>query len=337
MVKDSELPVFQEADADVEVLAGKTVAVVGYGHLGRSLALNLRDGTPAQVIVGGRQDAFFQRAREEGFPVFGIAEAVQQAEVVLLLVPDEIQPAVMEESVRPRLRRGAAVVFASGYNLAYGLIALPPEVNVLLFAPRMVGEAIRQLYVEGKGFVSYVSVEQDATGQAWPVLLALAKGAGSLRLGALGLSAKEEATLDLFGEQALGPWLGAAILAAYQVGVEAGLSPEGLLLEMYLSGEMAQTFQAMADRGFFRSVSLHGYASAFGGMLRSMAVDRDVMIDSMREALRDIQSGAFAQELQAEVEGGYPSWALLEEMLSPENPVNRIEDSLRRRLGMEST
>src|SRR5262249_18277859 len=135
---------------------------------------------------------------------------------------------------------------------------------------------------------------------------ALARGSGSLRRGAIHFTASEEAQLDLFGEQAFGPWLGAAMLAAFQVGQEAGLPPVGLLLEMYLSGEMAQTFQAMADAGFLRSTMLHGYTSAFGGMLRSVSIPRELMASSMREALQEIQSGRFAQALQAEVAEGYP-------------------------------
>ena len=335
MTPNDDLPVLREADADIAALSGKTVAVVGYGHLGRSLALNLRDATEARVIVGSRKDASYDLAGSEGFPVSSISDAVAEADLTLLLVPDETQPEVMEASVRPLLRPGSALLFASGYNLAYNLIAPPPGVDVLLFAPRMVGDVIRELFLAEKGFLSYVSVEQDATGNAWPTLLAVAKAAGSLRRGALQLSAKQEASLDLFGEQALGPWLGAAILAAFQVGVEAGLPPEGLLLEMYLSGEMSKTFQAMADAGFFRSVYLHGYAAAFGGMTRTMAVDRDVMADSMREAVKDIQSGAFAEELQAEIEAEYPSKPFLDQMLGSDNEINRIEDNLRRKLGLD--
>ncbi|PZC47962.1 MAG: ketol-acid reductoisomerase [Chloroflexi bacterium] len=335
MGANDDLPVFREADADISVLAGKTITIVGYGHLGRSLALNFRDATKAKVIIGSRKDDSRDLAEKEGFPIFDIGEAVAQADLTLLLVPDETQPEVMEGSVRANLRPGSALLFASGYNLAYDLIALPQGVDVLLFAPRMVGDVIRDLFVAEKGFLSYVSVEQDATGNAWPTLLAVASAAGSLRRGALKLSAKQEANLDLFGEQALGPWLGAAILAAYQVGLEAGLPPEGLLLEMYLSGEMSKTFQAMSDSGFFRSVYLHGYAAAFGGMTRTMAVDRDVMMETMREAVKDIQSGAFAEELQAEIEAGYPSRAFLDEMLGDDNEINRIEDNLRRKLGLD--
>ncbi len=334
--QSTELLVYHDSDGDIEMLADKTVAIVGYGQLGRPLSLNLRDTTSAKIIVGSRDDPSFQLAYEDGFEVYDIAAAVRQADVILLLVPDEVQPEVMRELVGPNLRNGAAIVFASGYNLANDLIKLPEGIDVLLFAPRMLGEAIRQFHLDKKGFLSYVSVEQDATGQAWKILLALAKGAGSLRGGAIQITSRQEAMLDLFGEQALGPWLGAAILTAYQVGVEAGLPPEALLLEFYLSGEMSQTFKAMAKYGFFRSVNIHGYAAAYGGMTRTMAVDREAMAQSMRDALEDINNGNFAQGLQAEHSSGYPSMAFLKEMLSPENPINKIEESLRQRLKLDT-
>ena len=332
MTPTSEIRVFGEDHGDLAALDGKTVAIIGYGGLGGPLAANLRDSTAAKIIVGSRPDADAERAREEGFPVFSIGEATQQADVVLLLVPDEVQRAVFDAEIGPRLRDNSAVVFASGYNLAFDPIDVPPQVDVLLFAPRMVGKSIRQKYLAGQGYFSYVSVERDATGQGWPLVLGIAKGAGSLRCGALHICAKDEAELDLFGEQALGPWLGAAILTGFQVGLDAGLPPEGLLLEMYLSGEMSQTFQAMADEGFLRSVKLHGYTAAFGGMMRSMSINHELIAESMKEALDDIRSGAFARKLQAEVEAGYPSLPMLDAMLASDNTINQVEDSLRSRL-----
>jgi ketol-acid reductoisomerase len=328
-----ELQVFREKDADVSVLAGKTISLIGYGQVGRPLALNFRDGNPAKIVVGDCDDAAIAQARADGFAALPVADAAARADILLLLVPDEVQPELFRDVIRDRLRPGSALVLASGYNLAFGGLDVPDNLDVLLFAPRMLGKCLRLLYLAGQGFFSYVSVEQDATGRAWPLLLALAKGSGSLRRGAIHFTAMEEAQLDLFGEQALGPWLGAAMLAAFQVGQEAGLPPVGLLMEMYLSGEMAQTFQAMADTGFLRSTMLHGYTSAFGGMLRSVSIPRDLLANSMREALAEIQSGRFAQALEAEVAEGYPCRALLEEMLAPDNPITQTEDHLREALG----
>lgn len=332
MTSPRSVRVFREADGDVSALAGKTLAILGYGQLGRPLALNLRDGSPAEIIVGDCSADAAAQARNDGFAVLDAARATATADLVLLLVPDEAQPEVFSAQVAPHLNPGAALVMASGYNLAFGNLQPPPGIDVLLFAPRMLGRCMRSLYLAGQGFFSYLSVEQDATGRGWPLVLALAKASGSLRRGALNFSAEQEAQLDLFGEQALGPWLGAAILAAFQVGSDAGLPPVGILLEMYLSGEMAQTFQAMAEDGFLQSTSLHGYTAAFGGMLRSMSIPRELIAESMREALREIQSGDFARALQAEAADGYPCRALLDQMLDPNNPITQAEESLRSRL-----
>ncbi len=149
-------------------------------------------------------------------------------------------------------------------------------------------------------------MERAATDNAWPRLLALAGAAGSLRQGALEMSARDEAHLDLFVEQACGPWLGAALLSAFHVGLEAGLSPLGLLSELYLSGEMAETFAEFAQEGFLRSTQAHGYAAAFGGMTRSLAIDRQTMARQMRGVLAEIQSGEFAAALQAAQKGPEP-------------------------------
>lgn len=323
-----EVRVFREGDGDASELAGSTIAIVGYGQVGRPLALNLRDGLEAQILVGECDAQACARARDDGFTALPVADATARADLVLLLVPDEVQPEVFARLVGPHLKRGSALVLASGYNLAFEGLAPPPDVDVLLFAPRMLGKCLRPLYLEGKGFYSYVSVEQDFTGRGWPRVLAIAQGSGSLRTGALHFTARQEAQLDLFGEQAFGPWIGAAMLAAFQVGQEAGLPAEGLLLEMYLSGEMAQTFQTMAESGFLRSTLLHGYTSAFGGMLRAMSIPREVLTETMRDALRQIQNGKFAEALQTEVNEGYPCRALLEDMLSQHNPITQVEDGL---------
>lgn len=332
MLNPDRLRVFHEADGDVSFLNGRRIAVIGYGNLGRPLALNLRDSTASRLVVACAPDASQEHGRSDGFEVLPIVEAVPGADVVLLLVPDEIQPRVFREQIQSHLKAGAALVLASGYALAYKLITVPAGVDVLLLAPRMVGKCIRELFLAGQGFLSYISVEVDATGDGWKTLLALAKASGSLRRGALQVTALQEANLDLFIEQSLGPWLGAAILAAFQVGIDAGLPAEGLLLEMYFSGEMAQTFQAMADQGFLRSTDLHGYAATFGGLMQSMTIDRERIAESMRTALAAIQNGDFARTLQEEVDGGYPCREILTDVLNSLNHITRIEEQLSKRL-----
>ena len=325
---------YREQDADPSALDGARVAVVGYGNLGRSMALNLRD-SGLDLRVGNLADGYRVQALADGFEVDGIAAAVAGADLVYVLVPDEVIPACFAEQVAPELRAGAAVCFASGYALAYRLVAPPPGVDVLLLAPRMLGEEVRRSYAEGRGFLSYVSVEQDATGQARRRLLALASAAGSLRRGAVELDADTEAALDLFVEQSVGPYLGTALQLAFQVGVEAGLPPEALVLELYMSGELARTLQVFADGGFLRSVAGHGLTAAYGGFLRTAELDRDAMSGWFRAVLDDIRGGGFARRFQQEQAAGYPTVAAIRQLTSGADPMTAAEERVRAALGTD--
>lgn len=319
---------FREDQADPGLLRGRSVSILGYGLLGRPLALNLRDSLGDSIRVGSADEPSSAQARADGFAVESLEDATTGADVVLLLLPDEVQPGILPR-IAARLRPGATLVFASGYALAYGLVELPAGANIVLFAPRMSGDAIRQRFLAGLGYVSYIGVEQEATADAWPHLLALAAAAGSLRHGALEMTAREEAVLDLYVEQACGPWLGAAILSAFQVGLESGLPPLGLLLELYLSGEMSETFGQMARDGFLASTLAHGYAAAFGGMTQSMSIDREQLAEQMRGVMQEIQNGGFARALQDEHAAGYPCRPFLEQMLAEDDVLNRTERAYR--------
>lgn len=323
---------YRDSDADPGALADCTVALLGYGLLGRPLALNLRDALPpaaaARIVIGSDDAPSSARAAADGFAPQSLAAAAAGADVALVMLPDEAQPELLP-GLMAALEPGATLVFASGYVLAWDLVRPPPGIDVALFAPRMGGDAIRERVRAGRGYLSYIGVEHDATGRAWPRLLALAAGAGSLRQGALEMSARDEAVLDLYVEQACGPWLGAAILSAFHVGVEAGLSPLGLLLEMYLSGEMAETFAQMARDGFLASSRAHGYAAAFGGMTRTLAIDREAMAAHMRETLAEIESGDFARALQDEFAAGYPCRAFLEQVVGDGDLLSRTEAAYR--------
>jgi ketol-acid reductoisomerase len=183
-------------DAIPNALEGERVAVLGYGHLGRAFALNLRDSGVSPLVIGNIEDEYAVRARAEGFTVMSIGEAVASSSVVFILLPDEVIPEAFASSVASHAAAGSAVVFASGYALAYGLIEPPPAIDVLLLAPRMGGEIARQRYLEGRGFFAYVSVEHNASGKALTRLLGIAEAAGILRGGALQLSARIEADLS---------------------------------------------------------------------------------------------------------------------------------------------
>lgn len=331
-----EPPVFHRSDdVDPTALAGQAVAVIGYGNLGRSMALNLRDAGLA-VTVGNVDDGYRARAEADGFLVETVGAATAGADVVYVLVPDEVIPGCFRADIGPALRPGAAVCFASGYCLAYGLISPPAQADVLLLAPRMLGEEVRAAFLDGTGFFSYVSVEQDATGTADTRLLALAAAAGSLQRGVMRLPAAQEALIDLLVEQTVGPYLGAAVQLAFAVGVDAGLPPEAMVLEMYMSGEMARTFQAFADVGFYRSVTGHGAVAQFGGFLRTLEIDQAEMRRQFDTTVEDIRSGGFARRLQAEEEDGYPTLSAISGITAGDDPMSHAEDRVRQALGLDA-
>jgi len=289
--------VFHDEDADLEALAGQTLAVVGYGNQGRSQALNLRD-SGLTVIVGNVSDRSADGAREDGFEVFQIPEACRRADVVLLLVPDEVMPAVYREQVAPNLHKGCLVDFASGYNVAFGLIEPAADLDVGMVAPRMIGPGVRDTYLRGGGFPSFVGVHQDATGTARARTLALAKALGSTRAGCLELSLHDEACLDLFTEQGFGPAFGRMLMTAVDVLVEAGYPPEAVLLELYLSGELAYTFEKIREVGITKQMDFHSRTSQYGSITRGIRyLDLgEPAAAKMKQVLEEIRSGAFAQE-----------------------------------------
>ena len=206
----------------------------------------------------------------------------------------------------PALRAGGAVAFGSGYSLAFGLARPPEAVDVLLVAPRMSGGSARALYRAGEGFWACVGVEADRSGRARQRMLGLAEALGVLGSGAVEMSAATEATLDLFIEQTIGPLLGTAIMVAFEVGLEAGIAPEALVLEMYMSGEMETVFRSFRETGFFRASEDHGPTAVFGGITRTLEMDRAEMAARFRAILQDIRSGAFARRFQKEADSGYP-------------------------------
>ncbi len=320
--------VYRAADAPPDALAGETVAVLGYGHLGRAVALNLRD-SGAKVRIGNRPDEYGDKARADGFEVVPLAAAAAD-DIVWVLLPDEVIPEVFPQEIGPALRAGGAVVFSSGYSLAFGLARPPETVDVLLVAPRMSGGAARTRYQAGEGFWACVGVESDRSGRARQRMLGLADALGALGAGAIEMSAATEATLDLFIEQTLGPLLGTAIMVAFEVGLEVGIAPEALVLEMYMSGEMETVFRSFRETGFFRAAEDHGPTAVFGGITRTLEIDRGEMAARFRAVLEDIRSGAFARRFQNEAESGYPMLGIAQAMMRAASPISEAEDRLRR-------
>jgi ketol-acid reductoisomerase len=289
--------IYHDDDASLDPIRGARIAILGYGNQGGAQARNLRD-SGMDVIVGNIDDDYRRTAIADRFEVLPIAEAATRADILFLLTPDEVMPEVYERDVAPHLESGDLLVFAHGYNVAFGLIAPPSFVDVAMIAPRMIGAGVRDSYVSGEGFPSFVGVHQDATGKARERMLGLARALGSTRAGCLEMSMNDEATLDLFSEQAFGPAFGRVLMTAIDTLVEAGYPPEAVLMELYLSGEMAYSFLKIREMGALRQHELHSHTSQYGTMSRSLRYfDLDPPLkEKMRESLEEIRSGAFARE-----------------------------------------
>ncbi|MEJ2209085.1 MAG: ketol-acid reductoisomerase [Anaerolineae bacterium] len=323
--------IYHDRDADLGLLEGRRIAVVGYGNQGRAQAQNLRD-SGLDVVVGNREDEYAAQAREDGFRVLSIPRAAAEGDVVLLLIPDEVMPDLFLTEIAPHLDRGEALVFASGYTIAFDLLKPPPDVDVVLVAPRMIGAGVRDLYQAGRGFPSFIGVAQDASGQARALALALARGIGSTRMGAVEVTFAQEAELDLFTEQCFGPAFGQVLTSAVDLLLEEGYPPEAVLLELYMSGEFSYTLAKIAELGLVEQSALHSHTSQYGSMSRGMRFVLPELRSRMRQGLDEIRSGAFAREWAEEQAAGAPTLAALKEA-ARSLPLHELETRLRQELG----
>jgi len=322
-------------EAKPAILSGRAIAIIGYGNQGRSQAINLRRAGH-RVIVGNVEDQSFRQAKGDGFEALAIDAAAAHADVILLLLPDEIAPELYRRDIAPHLRTGKTLVFASGYNITYKFIVPPTNVDVILVAPRMIGQGVLDLPARGEGFPVLVGVKQDASGQATATMLAIADGIGAFMLhGAVVESSFEEETLvDLFSEHT---WAGAMLFLlerAYKMLTEAGVSPEVALLELYASGELGEIGHAMAARGFWKQLKLHSHTSQFGQLTHGadfIGPDAEAL---MLKAIKEIRDGTFAKLWASEQAAGSPTFnRLLGEVL--ESPLAKAEGELFTRLGRE--
>jgi ketol-acid reductoisomerase len=313
--------------ASLAPLTGKTVAVLGYGNPGRAQALNLRD-SGVQVIVGNRDDDYRRQASTDGFQPLPLRAAASAADILLILTTDESQPVIWAEHIAPGLRPGQALVWASGYNVGYGLIPLPADVDVIMVAPRMTGNMVRALYEHGKGAIAQFAVHQDASGHARELTLALCKGMGLTRGGVFESTFREEAELDLYAEQVIWAGLTAWFVTCFEVGVEHGFSPELMVMELYASGEAAEILRHMSTNGFFKQMANHSTTSQYGTLSRGPAFISEAMRERARELLRrDIKEGAFVKEWTTEqTHGAQRLQDLRRQALA--HPMSRAEDAV---------
>ncbi|MFT4583101.1 MAG: ketol-acid reductoisomerase [Gammaproteobacteria bacterium] len=313
----------EDHEVELEPLKERAVAIIGYGNQGRAQALNLRD-SGIDVQIGSVRDAGAERAEADGFSCVSIESACDNADVLALLIPDEVQRAVYDSTIAPRLRAGHVLDFAHGYNVHFGHIRAPSDVDVVMVAPRMIGAAVRTSFERGKGAPCYVAVEQDASGNARDIALAFAKGIGATRAGVLETTFALETELDLFAEQGVWPIIMRDMIMSFEVLVEAGFPPEMVTLELWGSGEASEIFKQMARRGIVNQMRLHSQTSQYGTMSRGERMLSEDARDRLRAALAEIRSGKFAQEWADEQAAGYPNFHALRDAAEA-HPVNEAE------------
>jgi ketol-acid reductoisomerase len=315
--------IYYEDDGDLDAIAGEQLAVVGYGNQGRSWALNLRD-SGCEPIVCVRRDETREQAEQDGFEAHDV-EAASDADVICILVPDDVVELL---PISPS--DTSCVIVASGYTLAFDRLRPPGDAGMV--APRMLGPEVRRCYEEGVGFITAVGVHADRTGRARERVLAVARGIGGLRQGAIELTPMQEAVLDLGVEQVLSPALNLVNTAFVQTMTEHGIPSEAIVTELVLSGEVERTYRLMREVGYAVQSEFHSPTSQYGQLTRRGSYDDLDFLPTMRRLADDIESGRFADEWDAERDAGYPRLKELKERYA--GPAVREYDAdLRRRLG----
>ncbi|MCC6681278.1 MAG: ketol-acid reductoisomerase [Phycisphaeraceae bacterium] len=333
--KRREVTVYRDDDADLAHLKGKRVVIIGYGNQGRSQAMNLRD-SGVQVVVASIRDTSAEKAVSDGFEVLSLKDATRAGEILMMLIPDEVQRHIYETQIAPGLTKNHTLCFGHGYNYCYGYITPPEHVDVILLAPRMIGQAVRTSYEAGSGAPAYVGVGHDASGNALRTVLALAKGIGATRAGVIEMTFEDETTLDLILEQTLMPIFTRSMLWLYEILVDEGYDPGVVTLEMYGSGEVAEVFKACAQLGFVKQLALHSHTAQYGELSHADKILPLTVRERMVEILKRIRNGEFAKEWTKEQKDGMPHFkALLEEARG--HPINQAEAEIARKVRFAST
>ena len=314
------MKVYYESDADLNLLKDKKLAVLGYGSQGHAHALNLKE-SGMNVCVGLRKSsASWQKAEDDGLTVNTVAEAVKWANVVMVLLPDQNQKAVYEESIKANLNDGDTLAFAHGFNIHFKQIAPPENINVMMIAPKSPGHLVRRTFENGTGVPCLIAVGQDPSGNTKELALAWAKGIGGTRAGVIETNFKDETETDLFGEQAVLCGGSAELIkAGFDVLVEAGYPPElayfecmhemKLIVDLYYEGGLSRMNYSVSD------------TAEFGGMTRGPRLITEETKKEMRKILQEVQSGQFAKEWLDEYKNGQPKM----EKLRQENREHKIE------------
>lgn len=303
------MKIYRDEDVDRTILAGKTLAIIGYGNQGRAQALNLRD-SGYHVLVGQRAGAGAARAQQDGFSRVDIAEASRAADLVIVTLPDESAAGVYESEIGPRLRVGQTLGFAHGFNVRFGFIRPPAGVDCVLVAPKGPGTLLRSLYIEGRGLPALVAVETDCSGHALTTALAWAAGIGATRAGCIATTFAAETECDLFGEQVvLCGGVTALMKTAFSMLVEAGYEPELAYIEaVHELKQIVDLIYADGLAGMRRRIS---NTAEYGDLTRGPRLINDQTRAQLRRILDEIRSGAFAREWLAEYRAGLPHFTEL--------------------------
>ena len=304
---DVAAELFYEKDADLSVIQNRVVAIIGYGSQGHAHALSLRD-SGVDVRVGLAEGSKSRKkAEEEGLRVVDPATAAAEADVIMILVPDPVQKKLYKEAIEPNLQPGDALFFAHGFNIRFGYIKPPADVDVCMVAPKGPGHLVRREYVAGRGVPAIVAVEQDATGNAWGLALSYAKAIGALRAGGIKTTFTEECETDLFGEQAvLCGGASALIMAGFETLVEAGYQPEVAYFECL--HELKLIVDLMYEGGIAKQRWSVSDTAEYGDYVSGPRVIDAQVKEHMKDVLADIQNGTFAERFMNDQEAGAPEF-----------------------------
>ncbi len=317
---------YYEKDADLSILKGKTIAIIGYGSQGHAQAQNLRD-SGLKVIIGLRQGKSWDSAKNDGFEVYSVSEAAGQADVVQILLPDETQAKAYREEIKPNLKKGAALMFSHGFNINFGQIVPTADMDVLMIAPKSPGHLVRRTYVEGFGVPSLIAVEQDASGNAHEIGLAYAKGIGSTRAGVLETTFREETETDLFGEQAvLCGGVSHLVKAGFETLMEAGYQPEIAYFECL--HELKLIVDLMYEGGLSRMRYSISDTAEYGDYVTGPRIINDETKKEMKKVLLEIQNGTFAKNFILENQSNRAFFTAIRRR-EAEHPLEQVGAGLR--------
>lgn len=303
--------VYYDETVTQDALQGKKIAVIGYGSQGHAHAQNLKDNG-YDVVIGLRPGRSFNKAKEDGFDVYTVSEATQQADVVMVLLPDEIQGEVYNKEIKPYLEKGNALAFAHGFNIHFSVIEPPSDVDVFLVAPKGPGHLVRRTFVEGSAVPALFGVQQDATSQARNIALTYAKGIGATRAGVIETTFKEETETDLFGEQAvLCGGVSKLIQSGFETLVEAGYQPELAYFEVL--HEMKLIVDLMYEGGMENVRYSISNTAEFGDYVSGPRVITPNVKENMKKVLEDIQNGNFSRRFVEDNKNGFKEFYQLRE------------------------